>query len=215
MTAESLLWYHSRVMVAHAQAVKALQLALESRDPYTGQHSSKVADLAKAIGVGLGLSPERLDALYLAGLVHDIGKIRIPTEILIKPGRLDEAEWMMIKSHSQVGCDILRPLETTWPLGDIVLQHHERLDGSGYPRGMSGEEILLEARILAVADVVDSMAHHRPYRPALGKDACIDEIASNKGIRYDAAAVDACLELLKDGWAFGAYPGFARDPPIC
>ncbi|MFI4988576.1 MAG: HD-GYP domain-containing protein [Alphaproteobacteria bacterium] len=203
MTVEGYPRYYHLMASEHAQSVKALQLALESRDLYTGQHSTKVAEISRAIGTRLGLSPERQNALYLVGLVHDIGKIRIPTEILTRPGTLNEPEWMLIKSHPQVGHDILRPLETSWPLAEIVLQHHERLDGNGYPRGLRGNDILLEARILSVADMVDSMARHRPYRPALSRDACIGEIAADKGVRYDAAAVDACVSLLKEGWAFG------------
>jgi len=134
----------------------------------------------------------------MAGLIHDLGKIAVPAEILSKPGRITEAEFNMIKCHPQTGYDILKDMKFPWPLAQIVLEHHERMDGSGYPQGLSGEDTLLEARILAVADVVEAMASHRPYRPALGIDRALDEIQQNRGTLYDTVVVDACLKLFKE-----------------
>ncbi|MBW1740700.1 MAG: PAS domain S-box protein [Deltaproteobacteria bacterium] len=178
--------------------IHAMALAAEMRDPYTAGHQRRVTKLACAIAKEVGLSKGEIDGLRPAGVVHDIGKIYVPAEILSKPGRLTENEFNIIKTHPQVGYDILKIIEFPWPIAKIVLQHHERMDGSGYPQGLSGEEILLEARILSVADVVEAMASHRPYRPALGIDKALEEISENKGVLYDAKAADACLKLFTE-----------------
>jgi len=175
----------------------AIAAALEMRDPYTAGHERRVAELATALASKVGLNEEDSHSLYLAGIVHDIGKIKIPSEILVKPGKLSEIEYSLVKEHASAGYEILQHIDFPWPIAEIVRQHHERLDGSGYPQGLKMGEILYRSRILAVADVVESMASHRPYRPSLGIDAALDEIESGKGIRYDASVVDACIDLFK------------------
>jgi len=190
---------YRRLSLALSQTVQALAAAAEVRDPYTAGHQRRVTDLALAIAARLDLPEERLQGLRVAGLMHDIGKLAVPTEVLSKPSKLTEAEFALIKPHPEVAREILRPVEFPWPVSDIVVQHHERMDGSGYPHGISGDKILVEARILAVADVVEAMASHRPYRPALGVDAALAEIQAGRGTRYDAQAVDACVALLKSG----------------
>jgi PAS domain S-box-containing protein len=183
--------------------IQVLSATTEKRDPYTAGHQRRVADLARAIGQEMGLAAEWVEGLRTAGSIHDIGKVSIPAEILSKPTRLTEIEYKLIQSHSQVGHDILRDIDFSWPLADIVLQHHERMNGSGYPQGLKGENILLEARILAVSDVVEAMASHRPYRPALGIAAALEEIEKNKGILYDPDVVSACLTLFREkGFTF-------------
>jgi len=178
--------------------VTAIAATIEARDPYTAGHQRRVANLATAIARELQLPAEQIEGLKLAGVVHDIGKIRVPAEILCKPGRLDELEFNLIKRHSLTGYEILKSIKFPWPLAEIVLQHHERLDGRGYPQGLKGEEILLEARILAVADVVESMVSHRPYRAGLGVDTALAEISRNKDVLYDARVVNACLTLFQE-----------------
>jgi len=181
--------------------VNVLVSAIELRDPYTAGHQRGVTQLACAIANELGLSEEQIEGLRMAGLIHDVGKISIPAEILNKPGRLSDLEYGLIKAHPQVGHDILKAVEFPWPVAEITLQHHERINGSGYPQGLSGEEILLEARILAVADVVEAMASHRPYRPPRGLDEALEEISQNRVVLYDPEAVDACLKLFtEDGF---------------
>ena len=178
--------------------IQAMAQTVEVRDPYTAGHQRRVADLARAIATALGLEGNRIDGIRMAGAIHDIGKISVPAEILSKPGILSPLEFSFIKTHSQVGYEILKDIEFPWDIAQMVLQHHERMDGSGYPNGISGEEILLEARILAVADVVEAMASHRPYRPAVGLDKALEEISSGRGLVYDGAVVDACLRLFKE-----------------
>lgn len=195
---EQLRLSHDRLREALHQTVMALSAAGETRDPYTAGHQRGVAELAADIAQEMGLPEEQINGLRIAGLIHDIGKIQIPAEILSKPTRLTEPEWSMIKAHPQAGYDILKTVEFPWPVSQIVLQHHERLDGSGYPDGLSGEDILLEARILAVADVVEAMASHRPYRPAHTLEETMEEIRSNRGTLYDPEVVDACLRLHAD-----------------
>ena len=185
-----------RLRIALEETVDALTSAQEMRDPYTAGHQKNVTELACAIAKELGLSEEQIEGLRLAGLIHDVGKIRVPSEILSNPGELTRLDFSMIETHPKVGYDILKNIEFPYPVAQIVLQHHERVDGSGYPAGLKGKKILIEARILAVADVVDAMASHRPYRPALGVDKAIEEISKNKGILYDSQAVDACLKVL-------------------
>jgi len=179
--------------------VNALVSAIEIGDPYTAGHQRRVTHLACAIANEMGLPQEQIEGLRMAGLTHDIGKISVPAQILSRPGPLSDLEFGLIKTHSQVGCDILNgTIEFPWPVAQIVLQHHERMDGSGYPARLSGEEIILEARILGVADVVEAMASHRPYRPARGIDKALKEISEHKGILYDPEVVDACLKLFTE-----------------
>lgn len=181
------------------ESVTAIAATVESRDPYTSGHQRRVARLASLIGRELALSDHTLEGLHIAGVVHDIGKIRIPSEILTKPGRLDHVEYEFIKIHAQTSHDILKNIHFPWPIAEIVLQHHERLDGSGYPRGLKGEEILLEARILAVADVVESIATTRPYRRSLGVETAIEVITEGRGVHFDTDVADAFLSIMKKG----------------
>jgi PAS domain S-box-containing protein len=175
--------------------IQAMALTIETRDPYTAGHQQRVADLARAIAQVMNLTEDQVDALRMAGIVHDLGKIGIPAEILSKPIELTDIEFQLIKIHPQISYNILKDIDFPWPVARIVLQHHERINGSGYPFGLSGEDILLESRILAVADVVEAIASHRPYRPAHGIDKALEEISTNKGILYDPEAVDSCIRL--------------------
>ena len=187
--------------------VQAIAATVEKRDPYTAGHQRRVADLAAAIGGELGLPHERIFALHLAGVVHDLGKISIPAEILSKPGRLTDIEFSLIQQHPQAGYDILKEVEFPWPLAQFVLQHHERLDGSGYPNGLKGDDILLEARIIAVADVIEAMSSHRPYRPGLGLETALQEISDHRDTLYDPSVVDAALRLFREhDYRFGSTP---------
>ena len=178
--------------------VYALTEILQRRDPYTAGHQGRVAELACAIAREMGLSEDRIEGIRMAGLLHDIGKIYVPSEILARPGRISSLETDIIETHAQVGYEILKTIEFPWPVVETVLQHQERLDGSGYPSGLRGDDILLEARILAVADVVEAMSSHRPYRPTLGMDMALKEISDFRGVRYDADVVDACLRLFNE-----------------
>ena len=178
--------------------VQAMATIVETRDPYTAGHQQRVARLACAIARELGLSEEQINGIRMAGMVHDIGKIRIPTEILTYPGSVSNTELKIIKLHPVVGYDILKTIDFPWPVARMVQQHHERLDGSGYPFGLSGDDILIGAKIIAVADVVEAMASHRPYRAALGMTRALEEISKNRGILYDANSVDACLKLFNE-----------------
>jgi putative nucleotidyltransferase with HDIG domain len=187
-----------RLESAMESTLSAVSLMVELRDPYTAGHEQRVGELAAAIGEELGLPENRIKGLRLAGYVHDIGKISIPAEILSKPSALTPMEFELIKGHSQSGYDVLRGVDFPWPVAQIILQHHERLDGSGYPRQLRDDEIILEARIMAVADVVEAMSSHRPYRPGLGVDAALEEISKNSGKYYDATVVDACLRLYRE-----------------
>ena len=172
---------------------------VEMRDPYTAGHQQKVADLATAIAREMKLEDTRIDQLRMAAVIHDIGKMYVPSDILSKPGKLSDIEFSLIKTHSQGGYDIVKGMDFPCNVAKTVLQHHERLDGSGYPNQLKGEDTLLEAKILAVADVIEAMASHRPYRPALGIDKALEEISKNKGKLYDPDVVDACLELFNSG----------------
>ncbi len=178
--------------------VKALANTLESKDPYTAGHQRRVVKLACALARELGESSNYIEGMRVMGFLHDLGKIAIPGEILSKPSRLSEYEFNLIKIHPQAGYDILKEIDFPWPVALAVLQHHERLDGSGYPHGLSGHDIIMEARILAVADVVEAIASHRPYRPALGMEQAMKEISQHQGVLYDAAVVQACLRLLSE-----------------
>lgn len=178
--------------------VNAVTMIGETRDPYTAGHQQRVTRLALAIAEQMQLPLEQREGLRVAGQLHDIGKISVPSDILNKPGKLSEGEMLIIKGHSRVSYDILKDIEFPWPVAGIVYQHHERLYGSGYPQGLKGEEILIEARILAVADVVEAMASHRPYRPALGIKAALKEITDHSGSLYDPDVVDSCLKLFNE-----------------
>jgi PAS domain S-box-containing protein len=179
--------------------IKALSMTVEARDPYTAGHQAKVSKLARAIAQDMALSNDTIDNIRIAGIIHDIGKISVPSEILSKPGKLSDIEFSIIKNHSQSGYCILEDAELPYPIAEIVLQHHERLDGSGYPQGLKNGQILLESQIIMVADVVEAMASHRPYRPALGIGVALEEIEKNKGIFYDTGVVDVCLKLFREG----------------
>jgi len=174
-----------------------MALIVERRDPYTAGHQRRVAQLGEAIGREMGLSVHQIEGIRMSGLIHDIGKMAIPTAILSRPGRLDPEEFALIKRHPWVGYDILKQVEFPWPIAQIVYQHHEKLNGSGYPQGLSGEGILVEARILCVADVVEAMASHRPYRAALGMGEALEEIKGKKEELYDPQVVDVCVELFE------------------
>ncbi|MEJ2739096.1 MAG: histidine kinase N-terminal 7TM domain-containing protein [Dehalococcoidia bacterium] len=187
-----------KLVSAMNSTIEAIAMTVEMRDPYTAGHQRRVTRLACAIATYMNVPEHRISGLRLASLIHDIGKVRIPTEILTNPDGLSEAEFSMMKTHPRIGYEILKTIESPWPIARIVHQHHERIDGSGYPLGLSGDEIILEARILAVADVVEAMASHRPYRPALGIDKALDEIIQNRGILYDPEAVDACVSLFNE-----------------
>jgi PAS domain S-box-containing protein len=178
--------------------IKAMSLIVEIRDPYTAGHQGKVARLAVAIAEKLNLSEVLIKGIQMAGAIHDIGKIYVPADILSKPGKLSSIEMQLIRTHSQAGYDIMKDIEFPWPVARIILEHHERMDGSGYPNGVLNNDILPEARIIAVADVIDAMASHRPYRPTLGIDAALGEIEKNRGVLYDSTAVDACLMLFRE-----------------
>lgn len=180
------------------ETVTSLASTTEKRDPYTAGHQQRVNLLACAIGKELGLSDEQIEGLHIAALLHDIGKITLPSEYLAKPTKLSKVEKSLIECHPEVGYDILKNINFPWPVADIVYQHHEHLDGSGYPRGLTDDDILLEAKILAVADVVEAMSSHRPYRPSLGISTALDEIRSGRGTRYHAPSVDACIRLIME-----------------
>lgn len=182
--------------------VNALASTVEMKDPYTAGHQRWTTHLACAIAEEMGLSKEGIEGLRMASLIHDIGKINIPAEILSKPGHLSEIQYNIVQIHPQVGCDILREIKFPWPVAEIVLQHHERLDGSGYPQGLSGDEIILEARILAVADAVEAMSSHRPYRAAYGIERALEEVLQQRGTFYDPEVVDACLRVFEKGFQF-------------
>lgn len=192
---QELVKHQSKLRDTLEATVEALASVIEACDPYTAGHQRRVAQLATALAMEMGLSQDRIEAVHLAGIVHDIGKIQVPAEILTKPGKLTEIEFNLIKQHSDAGCEILKNIDFPWPIAEIVRQHHERLDGSGYPLGLKNDEILLEARILAVADVVEAMSSHRPYRPALGTGVALEEIARNSGTLYDPEVVKACWRL--------------------
>lgn len=192
-----------RLRAALGATIQAVAITVETRDPYTAGHQRRVADLSRAIATEMGLDINRTDGIRMAGVIHDLGKMAVPAEILSKPSRLSEIEYKLIKIHPQAGYDILKDVEFPWPIARIVLQHHERLNGSGYPAGLKGEEILMEARVIAVADVVEAIASYRPYRPAQGMEKALGEITQNKGILYDPAVADACLRLFRErGYKF-------------
>ena len=197
--------------------IQAIALTVETRDPYTSGHQQRVADLARAIATYMGLSEKEIEGIRMAAIIHDLGKTSVPAEILSKPGRLNEYEAGIIKSHPRVGYEILKEIEFPWPIAQIVLQHHERINGTGYPQGLSRQDILMEARIIGVADVIEAMASHRPYRAALGIDKALEEIMQKKGILYDPQVVEAAYKLfVEKGFKFrlpmrGAIPYYHTD----
>jgi len=186
-----------RAETALESTVKALGVTSELRDPYTAGHQRRVTQLASAIAREMGFTEDRIDGIRVAGLLHDIGKIMIPAEILTKPSKLTDVEFAIVKTHSRASYDILKSIEFPWPVAQIVIQHHEKLNGSGYPSGLKGDEILMESRILCVADIVEAMSSHRPYRPALGIDVALNDMRQNRDILYDPAVVDACVNLFE------------------
>jgi HD-GYP domain-containing protein (c-di-GMP phosphodiesterase class II) len=189
------------------QTVTAMANTVEKRDPYTAGHQNRVADLAARLGAALGLPRRCQEGLRMGGLIHDIGKVYVPAEILGRPGPLTAAEYELVTSHARVGHDIVKGIESPWPLAEVVLQHHERLDGSGYPDGLGGDDILPEARILAVADVMEAMTSHRPYRPARSLDTALGELSRGRGLLFEADVVDACVELFRArGYRFPEAP---------
>ena len=188
---------HGELQEAMDGIVHAMSLVVEARDPYTAGHQRRVADLARAVAKEMGLSEWQIRGIYIIGLLHDVGKLVVPAEILTKPSKLNQSEFSIVQRHPKVGYDILEMIEFPWPVNQAILQHHERLDGSGYPDGLSGKDIIPEARILGVADVVEAMSSHRPYRPALGLDSALEEISRGRGVVYDSKVADACLRLFQ------------------
>ena len=184
--------------IAMHSTIQAISMTVEKRDPYTSGHQQRVASLAKTIAEELKLPESQIESIYMAAGIHDIGKISLPAEILVKPIPLSDIEISLVQAHAEAGFDILKGIEFPWAIADIVLQHHERMDGSGYPRGLAGDDIVFEARIICVADVVETMASHRPYRPSIGMDKALEEIANNRGVLYDPQVVDACLKIFKE-----------------
>ena len=178
--------------------VGSLASIVGMRDPYTAGHQSRVAELAVAMAKEMGLSESQIEGIHLGSMIHDVGKIKVPSEILSKPGKLSDLEYQIVKQHVIAGYEIMKDSEFPWPIAQMILQHHERLDGSGYPNGLKGEQIILEARILAVADVVEAISSHRPYRPALGVDVAFAEIVAGRGLTYCPKSVDACIAVFKE-----------------
>jgi len=196
---------NSGLKISLEKIVFAFAAMIEYGDPFTSVHQSQVTRLACAMAAEMNLSSEQIAGLKIGGIIHDIGKIRIPPEILLNLNPLNKVEIEMVQSHPQLGCDILAAVEFPWPIKQIILQHHERLDGSGYPKGLFNEQIMLEAKIIAVADVMEAMISERPYRPGLGLNKAKAEISKNKGILYEPEAVDACLRLFNEkGFKFAA-----------
>jgi HD-GYP domain-containing protein (c-di-GMP phosphodiesterase class II) len=187
-----------KLLKVMGDTIKAMAMTVEIKDPYTSSHQQRVSKLATCIAQEMGLTNEQIKGISIAGTIHDIGKMYVPSEILSKPGKLNAVEFALVKMHSQAGYDILKIIEFPWPVAQTVLQHHERMDGSGYPDHLSGKAIILEARIIAVADVVEAIASRRPYRAALGIDKALEEISQQKGALYDSDVVDACLTLFNE-----------------
>ncbi len=190
--------YYDQQQKTLTQTIEMMALAFEKRDIYTAGHQHRVAKLAEKIGKKLSLNKKRIEGLYLGGLIHDIGKISIPTDILNKPGNITNEELELIQTHAQIGYDIVKDIDFPWPISEMIIQHHERLNGTGYPNNLSGNDILLEAKILCVSDVVEAMASHRPYRAALGLEKALSEITSNKSILYDKDVVESCLSIFEN-----------------
>lgn len=190
--------YVEQLNTAFLGTVKMVTSLGEMRDPYTAGHERRVAEIAMAIARALELDEQRIEGIKVAGYLHDIGKISVPTEILVKPGKFSQTEYALVKEHAQAGYDALKHVKFPWPVATVALQHHERMDGSGYPNGLKGDEILLESRIMAVADVIEAMASHRPYRAGLGIDKALAEIERGSGTIYDPIVAHACLRLFRE-----------------
>lgn len=188
----------AKLLDSMEKTIEAMASMIEMRSPYTAGHQKRAARLAEAVARKMGLPELEVHGIYLATLVHDIGDIQIPAEILSRPGRLSDVERRIIQSHPRAGYDILKGIDFLWPIAEMILQHHERLDGSGYPQGLKGEQILMGARVIAVADVVEAISSHRPHRASLGLDAALVELEAGKGQAYEPAAVDACLSLFRN-----------------
>jgi HD-GYP domain-containing protein (c-di-GMP phosphodiesterase class II) len=188
---------YERLTKSFGVTINILVSALEMRDPYTAGHQQRSANVACAIAQEMGLAEDMIEGINIASTIHDIGNLSIPVELLIKPSKLTGKEYSKVKEHARYGFEMFKDVELPWPLAEIIYQHHERMDGSGYPRKLKGNKILMEARVLAVADVVDAMSSQRPYRASLGLDAAIEEIEKNRGILYDDAVSDACLRLFR------------------
>lgn len=197
-TAQAKLKYQEDLRISLEKTIQVVASAVDMRDSYTGGHQRRVANICVHIATELGLSKERIHGLHLAATIHDLGKIACPADILSKPGHLSTNEYNIIKEHPQAGFNILKDVDFPWPIAQIVLQHHERIDGSGYPQGLTGDDILLESKILSVADVVEAMASHRPYRPALGVEAALNEIKTHRGTLFDADVVDKCIRIFHE-----------------
>lgn len=197
-TLESLNESQKKYASVLEETILAISMTIEKRDPYTAGHQWRVSLMAAEIAHELEMSAERIDGLRLGAMVHDIGKIYVPVDILTRPGALSDIEFALIKTHPQVGYDIIKHVHFPWPVAEMILQHHERLDGSGYPNGLKGDDILLEARIISVADIVEAIASHRPYRPALGIDHALTQIRNGAGSIYDADVAAACLRLFEE-----------------
>jgi len=193
---------HEREEKALRSTIQAIAMTLETKDPYTAGHQRRVADLACVIAREMGIPEDCINGLQMAGIIHDIGKVAIPSEILSTPRPLSTLEFQLIKNHAIEGYEILKDIEFPWPVAQIILQHHERIDGGGYPQGLAGDQLLIESKILAVADVVEAMASHRPYRPSLGLQAALEEITAKRGIAYDAQVVDVCVRVIEEGYQF-------------
>ena len=188
----------AKLRLALEGTIKTLTIASEAKDPYTAGHQRRVADLARAIAQEMDLPENIVDGIRMAGLIHDLGKIRVPGEILGKPSKLNDLEFQLVKTHPEVGYVLLKDVEFPWPVADIVLQHHERINGSGYPKKLKGPVIRIEAKIIAVADVVEAISSARPYRQELGLEVALEQISKNRGILYDEKAADACLRLFEE-----------------
>lgn len=197
-TNEQLEYSLTKLQRAIDKTIETISVIGEIRDPYTAGHQRRVANLAKRIATELQLDEEVIQSIYISSVVHDIGKIYVPSEILSKPGRLSKNEFELIKQHSQVGYDIFQSIEFPWPMADIILMHHEKLDGSGYPKGLTTNDILFESKIISVADVVEAISSYRPYRPALGMEVALEEIKNKRGIHFDPDVVDICTYLIKE-----------------
>jgi len=210
-TQQELFESRERLRKAMGGIIQAMSLTIEKRDPYTAGHQRRVAKLCRAIGTEFGLDWERIQGLRMAAAIHDLGKIHVPAAILNKPGKLSDHELGIIRQHPQTAFEILKNIDFPWPLAEAIYQHHERLNGSGYPRGLKGDEIILEARILAVADVVESMSTFRPYRKELGIEKAILELQNNSGILYDSEVVNICMELITTH-GFNSKTKFRKQP---
>lgn len=176
--------------------IKTIAHIVDLRDPYTYGHQKRVADISVAIAKQMGLSENTIEGIYFAALIHDVGKIQVPAELLSKPSKLTKAEFNLIKTHPRVGYQLMKEVDFPWPIAELIYQHHEKMNGTGYPRKLSGDRILLGARIIGVADVLEAMSSHRPYRPALGLEKALEEINKNKGILFDTDVVDACMKVV-------------------